>query len=355
MTRSSRRLLAVASLLGLMATAACGSDTTAAPAPAGSPTAGGAVPAEALVVYSGRNENLIGPLLELFTEETGIEATPRYGDSAELAAQLLEEGDRTPASVFLSQDAGALGALEDAGRLETLDDADLDLVAPEFRSSEGQWVGVSGRARVLVYNPELVAEADLPDSVFDLTEPAYRGKVAFAPTNASFQAFVTGMRVTAGEERTREFLTAFQANEPQAYEKNGLIVDAVAAGEIPFGLTNHYYLYEKAAEAGGIEAFTARNHFFGGGDPGALINVAGVGVLDGKGDERSQAFVDFLLGETAQSYFAQETYEYPLTSGVETAAEGAPALDAIEGPDVDLSDLDSLAETLALLDEVGLT
>ena len=355
MTRSSRRLLAAASLLGLLATAACGgSSSSDTAAPAGSPTTG-AVSEEALVVYSGRNETLIAPLLEMFTAETGIEVTARYGDSAELAAQILEEGDRAPASVFLAQDAGALGALQNAGRLETLTDAELEQVPAEFRSAEGQWVGVSGRARVLVYNTDLVAEADLPDSVFDLIDPAYAGKVAFAPTNASFQAFVTGLRVSAGEDEAKQFLTDFKANDPQAYDKNGLIVDAVANGEIPFGLVNHYYLYEKASEAGGLDALKVRNHFFSGGDPGALVNVAGVGVLTGKSDARSAAFVDYLLGQEAQTFFAEETFEYPLVEGVATAAEGVPTLDSIQNPDVDLSDLASLDQTLVLLDEVGLT
>ena len=352
MIRIARRPLAAASLLVVLATAACGSGTQSSSSPGAAPSTDSA---PALVVYSGRNENLVGPLLKMFTTETGIAVTPRYGDSAELAAQLLEEGERTPASVFLSQDAGALGALQKAERLTVLDDAQLAKVPSKFRSATGNWVGVSGRARVLIYNTDLVKQADLPTSVLELTGPAYKGKVGFAPTNASFQAFVTGLRITAGEAKAKQFLTAFKANDPKAYDKNGLIVDAVNKGEIPFGLVNHYYLYEKAAEAGGLEKFKARNHFFSAKDPGALVNVAGVGVLAGNADARSQAFVDFLLGATAQNYFASKTYEYPLIPGVPIAAPGIPALDPIQGPDVDLSQLDSLDATLAMLDQVGLT
>jgi len=352
--RLPQRLIAAAAAAGLLVTlAACGGDDTGATA---APTEDTASDAGPLVVYSGRNENLVAPLLEQFTEATGIEVTARYGGSAELAAQLLEEGERTPADVFLSQDAGALGALQNADLLEPLDDAVLDRVPAQYRSAEGSWVGVSGRARVLVYNRDLVAEADLPQSVFDLTEPEYRGRVAFAPTNASFQSFVTGMRVTAGEERTREWLEGFAANDPQAYERNGLIVDAVNDGQVPMGLVNHYYLYEKAAETeGGLEALNARNHFFPGGDIGSLVNVAGVGVLPGNADDRTAAFVDFLLSEEGQTYFAEETKEFPLIDGVEADVPGLPSLESVDAPDVDLSDLDTLDETLRLLDEVGLT
>ena len=352
MTRMSRRRLAALLTAALLATAGCGGSDGAGPQ---EDDVAAAAEAGELVVYSGRNKKLIEPLLEKFTEDTGIEVAARYGGSAELAAQLLEEGERTPASVFLSQDAGALGALQDADRLTALDPAVLQKVPEKYRSAEGEWVGVSGRSRVLVYNPEMVAEADLPKSVFELTEPEYKGKVAFAPTNASFQSFVTAMRVSEGEQRTRTFLEGLKANDAQAYDGNIVIVDAVDKGEIPFGLVNHYYLYEKAAEAGGLEKVTARNHLFPGDDPGSFVNVAGVGVLAGKASEDAEAFVEYLVGQEAQRYFAEETKEFPLVEGVESDVPGLPPLESLQGPDVDLSELDTLEQTLALLDEVGLT
>ena len=310
---------------------------------------------DGLVLYSGRSEALIAPLLEDFTRSTGIKVTTRYGNSAELAAQLLEAGARTPASAFLSQDAGALGALEEAGRLTALDSAVLDRVPSRYRSAKGVWVGVSGRSRVLIYNPRLVPAAQLPASVYDLTKPAYRGRVAYAPTNASFQSFVTGMRVLGGADRTRSFLEGFKANDPRAFEGNAQIVDAVNGGEIAMGLVNHYYLYEKAAEAGGLDKVVARNHQFPGDDPGSLVNVAGVAVLSDKQGEDSRALVDFLLSRPAQTYFADRTKEYPLIAGVPTSVPELPPIARVTGPDVDLAKLDTLAQTLALLDEVGLT
>lgn len=346
-SRPWRTASAVLTAALLLSAAACGSsqdEDLAAADEAGS-----------LVVYSGRNENLVGPLFEKFTAATGIEVATRYGGSAELAAQLLEEGSRTPARVFLSQDAGALGALEDADRLDQLPATVLEKVPAQYRSTQGKWVGTAARSRVLVYNADLVPEADLPRSVFDLTDPTYKGKVGYAPTNASFQAFVTGMRVTAGEERTRAFLEGLKANEPRAYEGNATIVDAVNTGTIPFGLVNHYYLYEKAAEAGGLDKLRARNHLFPGTDPGSLVNVTGVAVLAGRQSPDALAFVSYLLGQEAQTYFADETKEYPLVDGVEADIPGLPPLSSLQGPKIDLSQLDSLEATLKLLDDVGLT
>lgn len=305
-----------------------------------------------LVVYSGRAENLIKPLLEKF-EATGVDVEVRYGGSAELAAQILEEGGNRKADVFLSQDAGALGALTKEGVLEPLPQAELAKVDTRYRADDGTWVGVSGRARALVYNPDQLAEKDLPTSVFELTDPKWQGRIAYAPTNASFQAFVTAMRVTQGEAKTREWLTGLKKNG-KPYENNILIRDAVDRGEIAAGLVNHYYLYEKIAEVGAANV-KAKNYFFGNGDPGALVNVSGVGIVKGtKHRADAERFVSFMLSADAQRYYADETKEYPVTAGVQPPA-GLPPLSSIDGPDIDLSDLASLKETLDLLADVGLT
>lgn len=334
--RARLALLSLWALLAPLALAACG---------------GGGFDDDALVIYSGRNKNLVGPLLEDLERTAGLKVQVRYGDSAELAAQIQEEGERTRADLFFSQDAGALGALTKAGRLQPLPRALLDRVPAKFRAKDGAWVGLSGRARVFAYNPQQVPRP--PKSVFDLTGPAWRGRVGWAPTNASFQAFVTGLRITEGEDRARKWLTDMKAAGTKSYNNNVLALEAVGRGEISIGLINHYYWYEEVAEKG-ESAVRARIAFVNGGDPGGLINVAGIGVL--KGTERRAAAekaIGFLLGGQAQTYFAKETKEYPLISGV-SAEKGLPPLNTLQGPDIDLSSLDSLEQTLNLLKEVGL-
>ena len=305
-----------------------------------------------LTVYSGRNENLIGPLIPQFEAATGVDAEVRYGDTGELAATILDEGENTPANLFFSQDAGALGALAKEGRLAALPQEILDRVDPRFRSPDGVWIGTSGRARVAVYNTEMITEEELPASVLEFTDPAWRGKIGWAPTNGSFQAFVTALRVLQGEDAAREWLEGMKANEPKTFDGNGAIVRAVAAGEFPVGLVNHYYLYEVQEQD--KKTYPLANHFFAEGDPGSLINVAGVGILqDADNAEQALRMVDYLLGREAQEYFAKETFEYPLIPDVDLA-EGLVPLEELPSPELDLSDLDDLQGTLTLLADVGI-
>jgi iron(III) transport system substrate-binding protein len=304
-----------------------------------------------LVVYSGRSEELVGPILAEFETQTGVDLEVRYGDTAELAATILEEGDASPADLFFGQDAGALGALAAEERLAELPGDLLERVDPRFRSPDGLWVGVTGRARVAAYDTRELSADDLPDSVLDLTDTEWKGRIGWVPTNGSFQAFVTGLRRIAGEEGAREWLEGMQANEPKVYEGNAAALEAVRAGEIDLALINHYYLFQAQAEAG--QDYPVANHFFRSGDPGALVNVAGAGLLESADNpDAARALVDFLLAERAQTYFATETFEYPLAAGVEPDPE-LPPLAEIESPDMDLSDLADLEGTLRLLQEVG--
>ncbi|MBW3594560.1 MAG: iron ABC transporter substrate-binding protein [Actinobacteria bacterium] len=346
MTRTlwTRTAAAAAALLLL---AACGADEPAAETT-------GADPAEeqTLTVYSGREEELVADLFEQFETDTGIELDVRYGDSAELAATILEEGDSSPADVFFSQDAGSLGAVAQEGLFQELDADVLERVDERFRSPDGLWVGTSGRGRVAAYNTDLIDEGDLPDSIVDFTDPQWKGRIGFPPTNSSFQAFVAAMIELEGEDATRDFLEGLKANDPKLYEDNSSTVRGIAAEEIEVGFVNHYYIYEVAAEDGEIPV---ANHFFTGGDPGALVNAAGVGVLaSSDATDAAREFVDYLTGDEGQTYFAEDTFEYPVAPGVEPGEDLVP-LDEIESPDVDLSDLGATIEpALELLAEVGL-
>ena len=304
-----------------------------------------------LTVYSGREEELVAPLFEKFTDATGVDVEVRYGDSAELAATIAEEGNNSPADVSFAQDPGSLGAVDP--QLEELPQATLDRVAARFRDAEGRWVGTSGRTRVLAYNTDRVQESDLPASVLELTRPEWKGRVGVAPTNASFQAFVTAMRLSLGDERTREWLEALRANGAKTYEKNLPIVEAVAAGEVDVGLVNHYYLAlvkEEQPDA------PVANHLFEAGDPGTLVSVAGAGVLAST-DQRddAEAFVEFLLSDDAQRFYVDqaEENEYPLVAGIDPPA-GLVPLDEIQGPDVELTAFGAeLESTVELLRETG--
>ena len=317
---------------------------------------GGFSPGEdELVVYSGREEELVGPLIERFEEETGIEVAVRYANSSELAATLAEEGGNSPADVFWAQDPGALGAVEAEGRLAELPQRVLDRVPERFRAPDGTWTGVSGRVRVIAYNTDDVPESEVPDQIDDVADERWRGKIGIAPPNASFQAFVSAMRLNRGDEATREWLDAVKANEPRFYENNIAILEALAEGEIEIGLVNHYYLALIKSENPDAPV---ENHFLAAGDDGALISVAGAGVIDGS-DKREQAerFVEFLLSEMGQRFYAEETEEaeYPLVEGVEPRA-GLPPLDSLEGPDVQLDQLgEELETTLEMLAEAGYT
>lgn len=308
-----------------------------------------------IIVYSGRSESLVKPLLEKFSQQTGVAVEARYGNTAQMAAQLLEEGKRSPADLFFAQDAGALGAVSKEGLFASLPAETLNRVPTTYRADNGHWVGVSARARVLAYNPDQVPSTRLPKSVFDLTRSEWKGKVGVAPTNASFQAFITAMRVQHGETRTKEFLAGLKANEPQVRDSNVKILEDVNAGTIAVGLINHYYLGEVAKEQGTTpDRLKAKLHFFPNGDTGALVNVAGVGVLERSAQDKDiKTFIDYLLGAEAQRYFATETYEYPVVAGVPGPA-AVPPLAQLNVPPINLNDLDTLDQTITLIKESGL-
>ncbi len=302
-----------------------------------------------LIIYSGRSESLVDPIIQQFKEATGIDVQVKYAGTSALAATLLEEGGNSPADVFYAQDPGGLAAVSDM--MTTLPGDLIELTPQWARSAEGRWVGVTGRARVVVYGTENLTEADLPDDLWGFTEPQWKGRVGWAPTNGSLQAMITALRVGWGEERTEEWLRAMIDNDVKIYPKNTPQVAAAAAGEIDVGLVNHYYLYRFLAEEG--EEFPARNAHLRAGGPGSLVLVSGVGILEtAENPENAEAFIRFLLSSVGQQYFAGQTFEYPMVDGVRPSLLLTP-LDSISQPDITLADLGDLAGTQALLQEVG--
>ena len=302
-----------------------------------------------LIIYSGRSESLVDPIIQQFKGTTGIDVKVKYAGTGALAATLLEEGGNSPADVFYAQDPGGLAAVSE---MMTELPADVIGMTPEWaRSTEGRWVGITGRARVVVYGTDKLTEADLPNDLWGFTEPEWKGRVGWAPTNGSFQAMVTALRAGWGEDHTEEWLRAMIDNDVKIYPKNTPQVAAAAAGEIDVGLVNHYYLYRFIAEEG--EDFAARNAHLRGAGPGSIVLVSGAGILEtADNPENAEAFVRFLLSSVGQQYFAGQTFEYPMVEGVRPSVLLTP-LAEIEQPDITLADLSDLAGTQALLQETG--
>lgn len=305
--------------------------------------------ANEVVIYSGRSETLVAPLFKKLEGELGLRIRVKYGSSAGLAATLLEEqaAGGAGADLFFSQDAGALGLLAKAGALEPLPQRAIDRVEPTYRSAEGLWVGVSGRARSVVVNTDALSKEDYPRSLKDFTQPRWKDRVGWAPTNASFQAQVTAMRLAEGNDATEAWLRAMRANGAKEYPKNTPIVEAVARGEIDAGLVNHYYLHRLQAKG---QAKNVRNLFLPG--VGSVINVAGVGILKGKSSEAALRVVDALLSEDSQRYFTEETYEYPLVKGAAVGKDLTP-LESEHELILDLAHPQDLEGTLALMRKVS--
>ena len=335
--------LSTAAAFVAVALAACGGDSDETGGSSGSGASG------EITVYSGRSESLVDPLIRQFESDTGIKVQVRYAGSAELAATIQEEGGATPADVFWSQDPGPLGALSD--QFATLPAEILDRVDDGFKSDEGRWVGVSGRVRVVVYNPERVDVSELPESLDGFTDPAWKDRVGWAPTNGSFQIMVTAYRVLQGEEAAEQWLEAMKDNGAQPFGNNTSVLIAVAAGEVDVGFVNHYYLHAARRSDPDI---TAENYYMNNSDDsGSLVMVSGVGVLSNSDNvEAAERFVSYMLSDAAQQYFATQTAEYPVVDGVIPPAN-LLAFDEIDGPRVDFSKLADLQGTLELLRRAG--
>ncbi|RPI24428.1 MAG: extracellular solute-binding protein, partial [Actinobacteria bacterium] len=223
--------------LALLATA-CGDDATE----------------DSLTVYSGRAEELVAPLVARFEEETGIDVDVRYAGSTELAATLVEEGERSPADVFFAQDPASLGTVALSGMLQELPASLLEEVPSRFSDTDGRWVGISGRSRVVVYDTTAISPEELPESEDGFTAPEWRGRVGLAPTNASFLAFVAAKILLDGEDATRSWLEGMVANDAPTFEGNSAIVAAVDEGQVETGLVNHYYLLQRREENADVVA-----------------------------------------------------------------------------------------------------
>lgn len=305
---------------------------------------------EELTIYSGRSEEFIAPFFDRWEQESGITLNVRYGDSAELAAQILEEGQNSPADLFLSQDAGSLGAVSAAGLFAELPSSVGQLIESKYIAQDRSWIGVTGRVRVFAYNPEEVRT--LPTSITDLTKSIYRGKIGIAPSNASFQAFVTALINEKGEAFAQKWLTNLKENDAKIYLKNSAIVEAIDQGEIDLGLVNHYYLWEVSTALG--REIKVKNGYFNSGDIGNLVNVSGAGVLATSTKQKTaQELIKFLTSQSIQELFVKQTHEFSLIPGTQSPQD-LPDLKSLGTPLVDLGELVNIQRTQDLLIKVGL-
>lgn len=311
-----------------------------------------AVDEDALVVYNAQHEELTQEWADAFTEETGIEVVLRNGDDSELGNQLVQEGAASKADVFLTENSPAMSLVEEAGLFAPVDESTLALVPEQYRPASGAWTGIAARSTVLVYNPELISEAELPASLMDLQKPEWKDRWGAAPAKADFQAIVSAVLETQGEEATQAWLDGMADNAVE-YRNNIVTMKAVNAGEVPVGIIYHYYWY-RDQDAAAEDSGDTKLHYFGNQDPGAFVSVSGGGVLkNAKHPDEAQQFLAFLAGEEGQRILGEGySFEYPVASGVAAKAE-LPPLDTLDAPVIDPSSLNG-PKVIELMTEAGL-
>jgi iron(III) transport system substrate-binding protein len=303
-----------------------------------------------ITVYNAQHEELIAEVAPLFEEETGIEVKLRSGSDLELANQLVQEGDASPADVFLTENSPAMSLVDNAGLFTKVDQETLDLIPPEYVPANSNWIGFMGRSTVAMYNTEALSEADMPDSILDFADPEWAGRISYSPTGADFQAIVSAVLELEGEQATREWLAGLAENGTE-YDGNDVVLESVDSGEVDAGIAYHYYWYRDQKEAG-EHSDSSELHFFDGQDPGAFVSVSGAGVLASSDKQtNAQKFVNFLAGVEGQQAIADSyALEYPLNPEVSLDPPVKP-FEELEPPRIDVATLNSEPVTELMQDE----
>jgi len=331
---------------------------------------GAAQAAGKLVVFSGRREPLITPVLELFKQKTGIQITLKSGSATALAQQILQELPNPSADVFISNDSGTLEFLRLKGALQPYLSEPIKKISERFRARDGSWLGVSGRSRAIIYNTKLVKPEELPTTVFDLINPKWKGKIAATNAgNESFVAWVSALRLTLGDELVKTFLLKLKENKIALLSSSHTdIRKAVGRGEFAIGLINHYYFHlQKQEPDPAVREVGILYHDQGAFQMGTLINAAGAAIVkNAKNLQEAQQLLDFLVSPEAQKLFAELNFEYPLLAGVPTEpsvleavqqntnCKKASPIDCLKQLPVSLDDLgEQLEKTQKLLEDVG--
>lgn len=344
-TSQAKRLLAALLVFAAVLLAGCGFSTEDSGGGSNEPET------EGITLYSGRIPAAIGPAVDMYEAEADRDVQVRFAETADLAATLVEEGDASPADVFFAQEPGAIAAVAEAGLLAKLPQDILDKVEPRFRDPEGRWIGVTGRARVIAYNQDVVEESELPPSPFGLTDPKWRDRVGWSPATSSMQEYVTALRAKYGDDRTKQWLEEMVDNGAVSFPDNVTIRDAIAKGEIDVGLINHYYVAQ-AISAEGPDYPVAV--YFPPGGLGSLMLLTSVGVLESSDrTDEAFAFVRSLLSPKSQAFFTSSSKEYPLAEGVDPDPSLKVPIKEIPVSDSSLVDLKELQGTIELMKEAG--
>ncbi|MDT7732585.1 MAG: iron(III) transport system substrate-binding protein [Mycobacterium sp.] len=293
-----------------------------------------------LLIYNAQHESLTKEWIDAFTKETGIKVTYRQGGDTEFGNQLVAEGDKSPADVFLTENSPAMAAVERAGLFADLDADTINQVPAQYRPSTGKWTGVAARSTVFVYNKAKLRPDQLPKSMLDLQAPEWKGRWGGAPAKADFQAIVSALLQLKGEQATAQWLAGMKTNAV-IYNDNIATMKAVNAGEVDGGVIYHYYWFRDQANTKEGSGNTAL-HYFKNDDPGAFVSLSGGGVLkSSKKQQQAQQFIKFVTGKAGQEVLEKgASFEYPVASGV-PANPALPPLDTLQAPAVDPSTLDA--------------
>lgn len=306
--------------------------------------------ADELVVYNAQHEALGNAWIEAFTKETGIKVVVRKGSDMQLANLILEEGDLSPADIFLTENSPAMVLLDESGRFAPVDKETLDQVPAEYRPADGMWTGIAARSTVFAYDKSKLAEDKLPKSMMDLADPAWKGRWGASPAGADFQAIVGALLQLKGEEATAGWLKAMKENATP-YKGNSVAMKAVNAGEIEGAVIYHYYWFGDQAKTGENSNNVAL-HYFKNQDPGAFVSISGGGVLkSGKHQKEAQAFLKWITGKGGQAILRDGTsYEYAIAG--ESNPKLVPLKD-LDAPKVEASTLDN-KKVVELMTAAGL-
>jgi iron(III) transport system substrate-binding protein len=309
-------------------------------------------PERSITVYNAQHEELLVAMAPIFEKQTGIKVRLRNGSDFELGNQLVAEGAKTPADVFLTENSPAMSLVESKELFAPLSDRTLDKIPAQYRPKSGMWIGWAGRATVLAYNTKAVRRDDLPASIMDLADPAWKGRTSFSPSGADFQAIVSAVLQLKGEKATAAWLKGLKANGT-VYQGNNVVMNSVNDGQVDTGIIYHYYWYRDQAEAG-QNSSGSKLYYFGKKDPGAFLSVSGAGILKAsKHKADAQKFVDFLVSRTGQQELANSyAMEYPLNPAV-AVKRPIPPLSKIDPPAIDVTKLNG-PKVIELLQKAGL-